>query len=293
MKRVHDAVRDEFVVHPPKHAGLHPYFSWVWCFRGRLSHRFERGLPGGAAQLLINLDADRLSHYRDDGGLLARTSGVAVAGIRCAPVVLDTSEQRSVCGAVFSPTGASAYLRLPARLLANELLDMTLVQSRRWRDARERLVNTDDTAECLHALESILLEGVCGAPSLAPHIDLACRRIEHGANIEDVRNGLGLSAHRLIDEFRTRVGLTPKRYGRLARFQRTLDRLQSRSSWADLAVECGYSDQAHMIREFRMFSGLTPSAYQARSSLEKNHCPLDPEQFSSIREDNSGTWSGL
>ncbi|MEL6195469.1 MAG: AraC family transcriptional regulator [Myxococcota bacterium] len=292
MKRASDAPPDEFVVHPPKHPGLHVFFSSVWCFRGHFSHRFERGLPGGATQLLINLDADRLSHYRDDGVLLTRTGGVAVAGIRCAPVILDTSEQRSVCGAVFSPTGASAYLGLPARFFANELLDMTLVQSSGWRVARERLLDTVDVVERLNVLESILWECSSGASTYAPHIDLACRRIERGESIADVRNELGLSAHRLIGEFRTRVGLAPKRYGRLARFQRTLDRLKSRSSWAELAIDCGYSDQAHMIREFRMFSGLTPNAYQARSLLEKNHCPIDPEQFSSIREELPATPSG-
>jgi AraC-like DNA-binding protein len=57
------------------------------------------------------------------------------------------------------------------------------------------------------------------------------------------------------------VGVTPKRYCRILRFQRALVGAHrgKRVDWAQLAVECGYWDQAHFIHEFRLFSGLTPT----------------------------------
>ena len=86
----------------------------------------------------------------------------------------------------------------------------------------------------------------------------------------------GLSHRRFIEVFRDQVGLTPKVYWRLQRFRQVLQRVHRapRVEWADLALECGYYDQAHFIRDFRAFSGLSPSAYLAQRGEHLNHVPL-------------------
>src|SRR3984893_9100332 len=81
--------------------------------------------------------------------------------------------------------------------------------------------------------------------------------------IAAVADRIGLSARRFIDVFRKEVGLTPKLFCRVRRFQKVL-RLVQRGrpvAWADVALDCGYYDQAHFIHDFRAFSGLTPTAY--------------------------------
>ena len=72
------------------------------------------------------------------------------------------------------------------------------------------------------------------------------------------------------------MGLTPKSFSRVQRFQRVLRKVHRLPSidWADVALECGYYDQAHFIHDFQSFSGFTPTVYAARATEHLNHVPL-------------------
>jgi len=77
-----------------------------------------------------------------------------------------------------------------------------------------------------------------------------------------------------VDLFRREVGLTPKVFCRAQRFQAALRRIEEDRRpprWAGLAVACGYSDQAHLVRELRAFSGYTPTEYLSHRTGRLNH----------------------
>jgi AraC-like DNA-binding protein len=76
--------------------------------------------------------------------------------------------------------------------------------------------------------------------------------------------------------FAADVGLTPKVFSRVLRFQRVLAliRRDRQIDWADVAVASGYYDQAHFIHDFRAFSGMSPTAYLRADVRQRNHVPL-------------------
>src|ERR1700674_4318786 len=83
-------------------------------------------------------------------------------------------------------------------------------------------------------------------------------------SISDLANRIGLSARQLERRFRTEVGIGPKLFGRMKRFQRVFRTIDDpKLNWVDVAVDCGYYDQSHLIRDFREFSGDTPTALLA------------------------------
>ena len=86
----------------------------------------------------------------------------------------------------------------------------------------------------------------------------------------------GLSRRRFIDVFAEEVGVRPKLYLRLLRFNRVLERVfgASHVDWAEVAYLHGYADQPHFNREFREFSGLTPSQYLAHPGQGPGHAEL-------------------
>ena len=86
-------------------------------------------------------------------------------------------------------------------------------------------------------------------------------------------DSIGLSAKRFIERFREQVGITPKVYCRIRRFQRavTMATRGRQVEWTRVALDCGYFDQAHFIHDFRSFAGLTPSAYQSARTSFQNH----------------------
>jgi AraC-like DNA-binding protein len=91
-----------------------------------------------------------------------------------------------------------------------------------------------------------------------------------------VTNAVGLSQGRFIDRFRDEVGLTPKLFCRVRRFQEVVRRVHRAREvdWTDVALSCGYFDQAHFINDFRAFSGLSPTTYMAWKGDHQNHVPL-------------------
>lgn len=106
--------------------------------------------------------------------------------------------------------------------------------------------------------------------------------LTRGVSVRSVAQRLGLTPRRLLERFNARTGLPPKLFARIMRFQQVLTAMDTRASWADLATGHGFSDQAHLVREFHTFAATTPTAYGARSSAEPNHAPIEPGKFSSI-----------
>ena len=113
-------------------------------------------------------------------------------------------------------------------------------------------------------LESVLLRSI--APSTAtldiPGMSTWILRCRGRLSIQCLAESAGVSRQHLTRIFRDTVGVGPKLYCRLARFHTALHHASqgSRVSWADVAAGVGYSDQSHMIAEFRRFSSLTPDA---------------------------------
>jgi AraC-like DNA-binding protein len=91
-----------------------------------------------------------------------------------------------------------------------------------------------------------------------------------------VADRVGQTRKTLAGRFSTVVGLTPKRFARVRRFQRLLAAVGDGPDvdWARLAIECRYYDQAHLIRDFRAFTDGCPTAYRPRSATDRNHQPL-------------------
>lgn len=92
----------------------------------------------------------------------------------------------------------------------------------------------------------------------------AARRLEH-CNVASVAEGLGVSERHLRRVFHEVVGLSPKTFAKLMRFERALEagRDDRYSSWSDIAVSTGYYDQAHLIADFRSIAGATPREFLA------------------------------
>lgn len=101
---------------------------------------------------------------------------------------------------------------------------------------------------------------------------------ESELTIGSVTQRIGLSQRRFIQVFKQEVGMSPKLFCRVRRFQHVLDsvREQATPNWARLALECGCFDQSHLIHDFQMFSGLTPTKYvrQRSKRVLPNHVPL-------------------
>jgi AraC-like DNA-binding protein len=145
---------------------------------------------------------------------------------------------------------------------------------------RDGLVEAKTDAARFAILERSLLARAVRPLARHRAVALALREFEvvpHVRTISEVTRRAGLSARRFIEAFTDEVGLTPKLYCRVRRFQEVVRRVaqgRRRVKWVELALDCGYYDQAHFVADFRAFSGLCPTAYVDVMGEHVNHVPL-------------------
>jgi AraC-like DNA-binding protein len=257
---------------------LDAFIASIWVFQNDPQpHALERILPTGAAQLIVNLKEDQTRLYDSEHPhVCTATAGTVLSGVWSRYQVIDTSEQEYVAGVAFKPGGTVPFMRVPAHEMSDADIPLEALWGRdRTAILRERLLEGRCVDEKLDALEAVLRE-LWAPPGLHPAVTYALAafaRTPLTTSVAAVTDAIGLSAKRFIERFKSEVGVAPKRYCRIRRFQRAVG-LANRGrnvDWASVALDCGYFDQAHFIRDFRAFAGLTPTGYQAARTLFQNH----------------------
>jgi AraC-like DNA-binding protein len=148
----------------------------------------------------------------------------------------------------------------------------------------ERLQSESSARRRLVTLEAALIEiweqSDRRQRRVHPAIEYALRTFQHAPHIKsvaDVSREIGWSRRWLCHAFGESVGMTPKRYCRLLRFQTVVRQIATgrRVDWADLATSSGFADQSHLVHEFQAFSGLSPERFLAAARPSPNHVRLD------------------
>lgn len=248
------------------------------------AHTVERHLPNGTTQLIFNLRDDTLRVYDPSGETrVTIVRGPLITGPRDEYTMLDTAQQASLLGIQFKPGGASPFLAAPASELRNRNVPLDALWGAAAHELYERVLTAGTPQARIAVLEEMLLRRLAraGGRSAMPHPAVAFALREFHAlprtcSVAQVTERVGLSSRHFGRVFGEVVGLTPKAYCRVRRFQAALAGIARVDTvpWVEIATSCGYYDQAHFIHDFRAFSGLTPSAYLARRGEHQNHVPL-------------------
>jgi AraC-like DNA-binding protein len=158
-------------------------------------------------------------------------------------------------------------------------VELSALWGRAAHDLHGRLLDARTPEARFDALEEALAARRRTARPSHPAVEPALRRLQTASEpprIAELAAESGVSWRRFIELFRAEVGVTPKVFWRLRRFQDVVRRAHrgDEIDWAQTALDCGYADQAHCIRDFRAFSGVNPGAYVARQPEHRNHVPF-------------------
>jgi AraC-like DNA-binding protein len=265
---------------------MRPFVEVLWATdetaeRGAVARRREHVLPSGWMHVAIRLSGEGLRLFKDPQDRSGWLAGEAVVGgARDSYYIRDVSGPLCSVGAQLRPGAALALFGVSADELASRHTRLEDLWGRRSSSLREQLAEIRSLPERLDALETVLAERLPRARGLHPGVAQALDRM--GApqrplpSVHEVVRQSGYSHRTFISLFHQAVGLTPKLYCRVLRFQRVLGQLSAGSpAWLDVALTAGYSDQAHFNREFREFSGVTPTVYRQRAPKFAHHLPVD------------------
>lgn len=221
-------------------------------------------MPMGTAEVVIDLTSGRIS----DSG---------IAGPHSESVVIERSVHEELLGIHFKPGGAFPFLPFPFGELHNLSISMADV----WGEGPTgELLGLLHEAEAVYAkfrvLDTWLLHAARRPLAHHPAVSLALNEFVVSPGLHSsgrLAERVNLSQRRFIELFRNEIGLTPKLFCRVQRFQQVLASIHkvNHVDWVDVALAFGYFDQSHFNHDFREFSGISPSEYLRCRTAHLNH----------------------
>lgn len=262
---------------------LDRYVESIWYARGTIPYAREKIAPTGSTVAVFVL-GDPIIETADDGhGESVRAERGFLIGPHDRPVVNEPTGETFAVGVVTTGVGAGPALGLKPAHLRGRVLD--LIEA--WPRAeaiRETLLSCDDPDAMCRIVEHALRDALVEGGDRVERCREAVKALEEDPTtpIGTIADGLGVSHPHLDREFTAVIGITPRALARLLRMRRLLQEIDVTGEvpWAGLAHELGWYDQAHLIRDFKRHTGVTPTRYlEAQRVYASTVEPVDSAGF--------------
>lgn len=272
-----------FRVHTPAFP-LHEFVKHFIYFEGfNPVHSMDRFLPDGNAEFIINLTDNPQIIYDNETLAELQSFGHAwVSGVRTQPITIPSGRGNRMLIVAFKKGKAHPFYNFPMSELTNLIVDAGLIFGKKLRELREQLLNTASIPQMFLIVEKFLLQqagDALHANTPSKCVEYAVSNIMNQPNIlgfQQFSRQIGYSQKHFIDLFKKQVGVPPKQYLKIMRFQKAIQEIENNKSiqWSSIATESGFYDQAHFINDFKSFSGFTPNEYMKRKTESLNYIPV-------------------
>ncbi|HET9040488.1 MAG TPA: helix-turn-helix domain-containing protein [Gemmatimonadales bacterium] len=247
----------------PPEGALAGIVQEYWEVEGRLSPFRERILPNGSTEVMVNLGPPHQMVTHTGTSVWERAW---FFGLHDRAIVIESLHGTHLVSARLHPLGALRLLGPDTAMRVNAVTDLETLLGLPARELRTQLLGAGSAGERFDLLERFLLPRLSAGAAPSPIVGEAARLIEeaHGhLRIASLHADLGVSRKQLWLRFARDLGMSPKAYARLQRFVWTLARLRESTSveWPRLAAAAGYSDQSHLVRDFRRFASASPTEF--------------------------------
>jgi AraC-like DNA-binding protein len=256
------------------HPALRPYAGPYWGFVERTPRPMRRReLPDGRVVLILGLGPEM---RQLDGRDVSRTlwsHSAFVAGVDDTSAITEHDGVSYGVEVALDPIAATMVLGVPMDTLARRVVAVEDLLGRPGLELLERLQDAPGWAERFDVLDAELARRLANAVPPSRAVAWAWRRVvatEGRVEISRLADELGWSRKHLSARFRREIGLPPKVMARVLRFQRAVRLLEHGNGdpLGEIALDCGYYDQAHFNRDFREFAGSTPTEFLGRRLVD-------------------------
>lgn len=268
LRHEDEADRWEMVLAQP-HPRLRPYVI-RYCGYDEETTSFSQRIEAAGVEvpLIINLGPPIGIRLSSDSGFTDFSEGF-IAGMHDGFAVVDSRGAQRGLQIGLTPVGAQRLLGLPMREVTSRLLPLQDAFGPLAAQLREQLFSATDWTTRFEIAERFLFARLAATPAPPPVLEWALARMHATAgnlDIGSLTDELGCSRRYLIGTFNDYVGVPPKLFARILRFQRACALADGgRAGWSEIAQLSGYYDHAHLIRDFHQFAGRTPASFMASS----------------------------
>lgn len=240
-------------------------------------HTVDRFLPDGYIYVVIDLtDYPKYIYDNDSLKEIQSCRNVWFSGIREKYITIPSGRDNEMFIIYFRKGKAYPFVEMPMQELTDVVVDGELVMQNAILEMRDMLLGCANASAMFALADRYLSHAFMGKLVSNPFVDFAVNAILRDpsqASIAAIANKVGYSHKQMIKIFTEHVGLTPKSFLKVIRFQKAVEEIQQQqySGWASLALDSGYYDQAHFIHDFKSFSGFTPRQFLQLQSAYLNY----------------------
>jgi AraC-like DNA-binding protein len=245
-----------------------------------VAHKVDRFLPNGDTEILIDFhDTPQFIYDNESLKEIQACNRIWASGVRTEPITIPSGNKSAMMVIMFKKGMAAPFFPFPMSEISDSVIDADLIWGPEFGDLRERLLSTKDIGSRFQMVEDFLLSKFLTRLDLNPCVQYAIGEMSSRPDrlsIACMNAKIGYSQKHFAGMFRRQVGLTPKAYLKIMRFQKAIQTIDAavEIDWATIAFECGFYDQAHFINDFRHFSGFTPERYAKIHKEYQNYVPV-------------------
>ena len=251
---------------------LKQYVKCYYIYESEANVTFEDTVfPSGCIEVLFNLGTGKWQTAAENG--FVTTPAIELWGQIIKPLPVRSIGRNIMLGVRFFPHAAGCFLNDAVDLFNNQVVDFRDLADNAVGVLYSKLLETTAWNKRIGMVEAFLLQRLLlserkfGKMNVVSDIMNEMGREDFFENLGDVAARHGITARYLQKIFLQYTGLTPKLYSKINRFQNSLQLVARKdASLTSIAYDCGYFDQSHFIKEFKSFTGLTPSSYSIESS---------------------------
>jgi methylphosphotriester-DNA--protein-cysteine methyltransferase len=237
-----------------------------WEVEGTLSAFRETLLPNGRVEVMVNLGPP---HQLIRDGEASAWEHAWFSGLHERALTIESLHGTHLISARLHPLHAAELLGTPIAALANTVVDLETLLGTAGRELRENVIAAPSPAARFAIFEELLRHRRTERHAPPEFVRRAATRIEetHGnLRVALLHEDLQVSRKHLAVSFTRHLGMSAKAFARIQRFVWTLERLRASTmvDWPQLAHDAGYSDQSHLVRDFRRVGATNPTEYLRR-----------------------------
>ena len=242
---------------------------WSGDFNTRSVRDFSQSvIPNGFVELIIHLTDDNCDLYKDHEW--GYSPNHTILGMYTRPYTVRFRKNVKVFGIRFNPEGFNIAFGASSAEFLETFEDMESVGGRVIADYCDSIRECESVALRIRQTEEFLAKRLCNRGATYDYVSCAAAMIRPNElmRMTDLYELIPISPRQLQREFKSRMGISPKAYMRLARMnaiQRYLN-VDGNPDLTALSYDHGFSDQSHFIREFRALTGTRPGRFQKERS---------------------------
>ncbi|HEY6504180.1 MAG TPA: helix-turn-helix domain-containing protein [Chitinophagaceae bacterium] len=252
---------------PPE---LQPFVKCFWTLEDEATGAAsrQRVLPDGCMEMIFHY-GDLYRQYFEDGSSVIQPRSF-VFGQITKFIEIEPTGVSGIVSARFLPDGLSQFLEIPIAELEDKAVSIIDLFGEKGKLLEEKVLAATGNQERIKLIEEFLLSFLAD-PGMVDTVTKACIDViiqsQGQMGVVELADKMNINRRNIERRFTSAVGMSPKQLSKVVRLQATLKMLEQKkfTSLTSLAYENGYYDQAHFIKDFKEFTGMSPKSFFAEN----------------------------